>query len=304
MTDAPAAASPAPLRYVVPFGAGPTDVQARWLAQRLEHELGEPVLVENHPGASGMSGTARVAHAPADGRTWLAANPGPLTVGPHVRGSPDYDPLRDFAPVVLLATVPGVIAVHPGVRAGSIAELVALDRAAPGRLRWGSPGTGTVGHLAMVLFQQLAGTRMTHVPEEGLEAAIPALVAGTLDVLIVPMPDARGLVDAGKIRALANTRRVRSLLWPALPTAEESGIAGFESFNWNGVAAPAGTPPDAIDRMNRALNAVLGTPEARRWFGAQGYEVAGGTAVSFRAFIRGEFEKWRGVVHAAGLASE
>ncbi len=290
-------------RFVVPFGAGPTDVQARWLAQRLARELDAPVVVENRPGAGGMKGTECVAHASPDGLTWLAANPGPLTVGPHVRGDSTYDPLRDLAPVVLIATVPSVIAVHPALHADSIAAFIALDRAAPDTLRWGSPGLGTVGHLALALFQSLAGTRMRHVPQDGLEAAIPLLVAGGIDALIVPMPDARPLARAGKIRALANTRRQRSPLWPELPTVEEGGVAGFESFNWNGVAAPAGTVAASIARMNGAVNRVLASREARQYFGANGYEIAGGTPETFRDFVASEHVKWRGVVRQAGVAA-
>ena len=213
-----------PIRYIVPFGSGPTEVQARWIAERLGSALGQPVVVENHPGEGGAAGTRLVAQAASDGYTLLAANPGPLTVAPAVRGGTGYDSGKDFSPVVLMVTVAGVVAAHPGVAAKSMKELLSLVRANPGKLRYGSAGAGTVSHLAIEWLNHLAGTRMTHVPLKGLEEAVPELVAGRFDLLVIPLPEARPL--AGKIRALAVTRKVRSALWPELPTVEEAGAAG------------------------------------------------------------------------------
>ena len=290
-----------PVRYVVPFGAGPTAEQARWLAQRLSVAWGQPVVVENHPGASGALGTAAVAQAAPDGYTLLAANPGPLTVGPSIRAGLGYDPLQDFSPIILLATLASVIAVHPRVPAESIAALVALAQARPGELRFGSPGVGTVGHLAMELFQHAAGVRLSHRPCEGLDEAIPALAAGRFDVLVIPLPEARPLALAGGIRALAVTRRTRSTLWPELPTAEEAGVRGFDSFNWNGVAAPARTPHAIVERVNGEIDRLLGSADGRHYFESRGYEIAGGVPETFGAFIRAEYHKWHNVARMVGV---
>lgn len=289
------------VRYVVPFGAGPTAVQARWLAGKLGAVLGQPIVVENVPGASGAAGTALVARSPADGHVLLAANPGPLTVGPHIVPDPGYDPVRDFEPIVLIATVSSVIAVHPAVPAGSLADLVALARARPGALRHGSPGIGTVGHLAMELLQHMAGIRLAHVPVAGLTEAAAGLAAGAFEVLVIPAPDAQPLAAAGSIRALAATKRRHIASWPGLPTVEEAGVPDFESFNWNGIAAPAGTPGEVVAKVNAAVNDVLATTDAVEYLGSKGYEIAGGTPAAFGAFLRAESEKWGRAVRLAGL---
>jgi len=291
-----------PIRYIVPFGSGPTEAQARWIAQRLGAALGQLVNVENLPGESGMAGTRAVARAAPDGYTLLAANPGPLTVGPAVKGGAGYDAARDFAPVALMVTVPGVIAVHPGVAARDLKELLDLARSKPGVLRYGSAGAGTVSHLAVEWLNRLAGTRMAHLPRKGLEQAVPELGAGEFDLLVIPLPDARPLALAGRIRALAVTRRARSTLWPELPSAEEAGATGFDSFNWNGVAAPVGTPSRVIEKINNKINNILNDREARDWLGERGYEIAGGTPAEFGEFIRAESAKWRKAAELAGLA--
>jgi tripartite-type tricarboxylate transporter receptor subunit TctC len=290
------------VRYIVPFGAGPTEMQARWFAARLSAAWGQSVIVENHPGESGMAGTRMVAAAPADGYTLLAANPGPLTVAPSLRKDAGYDPMRDFSAIILTVTVSSVIAVHPLVPAKNVGELLELARGSPGRLRYGSAGAGSVSHLAMELFNHLAGTHMTHMPRQGLEEAVPALVSGQFDLLVIPVPEARPLARDVRIRALAATRRTRSLLWPELPTVEEAGIAGFESFTWGGVAAPAGTPRPVVECINGEINRLLRSLDARDYLVGKGYEIAGGTPEEFGAFIRAEKEKWARTARLAGLA--
>lgn len=289
------------IRYIVPFDAGPTTVQARWLAVQLSERLGQPVVVENHPGEGGAVGTALVARAEPDGSTILAANPGPLTVRPNVCRIEGYDPLRDFAPIALIATVSSTIAVRRGLAVRSIGDLVSHARAHPGTLACGSPGIGTVGHLSLALFEHLTGARMRHVPFEGLAEAVPALETGRIDVLAIPLPDARLLALAGRIRVLAVTRRTRSALWPEMPSVAESGVAGFETYNWNGLAAPARTPRGIVDRLNRAVNDVLRTQDAHDYLAGKGYELAGGTPDSFGAFLESESRKWREVAALAGI---
>jgi tripartite-type tricarboxylate transporter receptor subunit TctC len=287
------------VRIVVPFGAGPTEVLARWLAEGLSRQWGQPVGVESHPGQGGMTGTRLVAKAAPDGYTLLAANPGPLTVAPGVKTELGYDPAADLLPVVLMVTVSGVVAVRRGLPASDLEQLI--DHARGNGLRYGSAGAGTVSHLAMEWLNRRADMQMEHVPCDGLEAAVPALVSGNLDVLVLPMPDARPLAEAGKIRALAVTRRSRSALWPDLPTVEEAGVAPFESFNWNGLAAPAGTPLPVVFRIGSDVNRLLSTREASAFLGSKGYEIAGGSADVFGKFMHSERAKWREVAKLAGL---
>jgi tripartite-type tricarboxylate transporter receptor subunit TctC len=263
--------------------------------------LGQRVVVENHPGEGGAAGTRLVAQAAPDGYTLLAANPGPLTVAPAVRGGTGYDPEQDFSPVALMVTVAGVVAAPPGVEAKDMKSLLELARRNSGKLRYGSAGAGTVSHLALEWLNHLAGTRMTHVPLKGLEEAVPELEAGRVDLLVIPLSEARPLALAGKIRALAVTRRTRSALWPELPTVEEVGVAGFDSYNWNGIAAPARTALWVIEKINNNINKLLNSAEARDWFAAKGYEIAGGTPHEFGAFMRAEREKWSKAAKLAGL---
>jgi tripartite-type tricarboxylate transporter receptor subunit TctC len=292
-----------PVRLVVPFGAGPTEVLARWVAGGLSERWGQPVIVENHPGQGGMAGTRVVAQAAPDGYTLLAANPGPLTVGPSVKQGIGYDPAADLVPIVLMVTVSGVVTARPGLEFAGMGEMIAHARAHPGTLRYGSAGSGTVSHLAMEWLNRRAGVEMVHVPCDGLEAAVPDLVAGKLDLLVVPLPDARPLAEEEKVRALAVTRRSRSALWPQLPTVEEAGIAPYESFNWNGLAAPAGTPGSVVSRVCEDVNRILGSTEAAAFLGGKGYEIAGGLPEAFGAFMRAERAKWREVAKLAGLTA-
>jgi tripartite-type tricarboxylate transporter receptor subunit TctC len=287
------------VRLVVPFGAGPTEVVARWIAEELSRRWGQQVVVENHPGQGGMTGTRLVAQAEPDGYTLLAANPGPLTVGPNVKTDLGYDP-AGFAPIVLMVTVSGVVAAHPGLPVADMEELIEHAREHPG-LRYASAGIGTVSHLAMEWLNCTAGLQMAHVPCDGLEVAVPELVSGKVDLLIVPLPDARPLAKEGRIRALAVTRRARSALWPELPTVEQAGIAPFESFNWNGLAAPAGTPASVVFRVGNDVNRMLSTREAGAFLEGTGYEIAGGSAAVFGAFMHSERAKWREVAKLAGL---
>ena len=288
-----------PVRLVVPFGAGPTEVLARWVAEELARRWGQPVVVENHPGQGGAVGTRLVAQAAPDGYTLLAANPGPLTVGPSVKSGLGYA-AKDFSPIILMVTVSGVVATRPDLAIDGLEQL--LEHARVFAVRYGSAGSGTVSHLAMEWLNRRAGTRMTHVPCEGLEAAVPLLASGKLDLLILPLPEARPLAKEGRIRALAVTRRARSALWPELPTVEESGIAPFESFNWNGLAAPAATPRDVVSRIAFEMNGILGSASARELLGEKGYEIAGGSPEVFGAFMNAELRKWTEVARLAGIA--
>ncbi len=290
------------VRLVVPFGSGPTEVLARWIAERLSAQWEQEVIVENRPGEGGIAGTRLVAHTAPDGYTLLAANPGPLTVAPNMKTGLGYDPAADFLPIVLMVTVSGVVAARRDLPVDDLEQLIDHARGNAGRLRYGSAGAGTVSHLAMEWLNRRADMQMQHVPCDGLEAAVPELVSGSLDVLVLPLPDARPLAEAGKIRALAMTRRSRSALWPGLATVEEAGVAPFESFNWNGLVAPAGTPLPIVFRIGSDVNRLLSTREAGAFLGSKGYEIAGGSADVFGKFMHSERAKWREVAKLAGLA--
>jgi tripartite-type tricarboxylate transporter receptor subunit TctC len=292
-----------PVRLVVPFGAGPTEVLARWVAEKLSAHWGQEVIVENRPGEGGAAGTRLVAQMAPDGYTLLAANPGPLTVAPALKTGLGYDSAADFLPIVLMVTVSGVLAVRPDLPVEGLDELVDHARGGAGRLRYGSAGTGTVSHLAMEWLNRTAGIEMQHVPCDGLEAAVAALVSGNLDVLVLPLPAAHPLAEERKIRALAVTRRSRSALWPGLATVEEAGVAPFESFNWNGLVAPAGTPLPIVFQIGSDVNRLLSTREAGAFLESKGYELAGGSADVFGKFMHAERAKWRAVAQLTGLAS-
>src|SRR5688572_24879943 len=288
------------VRIVVPFGAGPTVVLARWVAERLSAHWGQEVIVESRPGEGGIAGTRLVAQMAPDGYTLLAANPGPLTVAPGVKTGLGYDPEADFLPIVLMVTVSGVVTARRDLSVDNLEDLIDHARGTPG-LRYGSAGAGTVSHLAMEWLNRRADMQMEHVPCDGLEAAVPKLVSGDLDVLVLPLPDARPLAEEGKIRPLAVTRRSRSALWPDLATVEEAGVAPFESFNWNGLAAPAGTPLPIVFRIGSDVNRLLSTREAGAFLGSKGYEIAGGSADVFGKFMHSERAKWREVARLAGV---
>lgn len=291
-----------PIRFIVPFVAGgPTDVQARWIAQKLNQAWGQPVIVENRPGAGGTIGTEMVARAAADGYTLLAGNPGPLTIGPGIYEKLGYDTLRDLAPVVLFATTASVIVVHPSLPVKNIRELIALAKARPQQLTWGSPGVGTIGHLAFELFNHLAGTRIVHVPYKGAAQSNTDLIAGHIQILGIQLPAARQFAKDGKVRALAIGTLRRSPLWPDLPTVDESGLKGFEYYNWNGVLAPAGTPRAVIDRINTEILRSLQVPENRQYLENQGYEIAASTPEDYGVFLKNEIEKWSRVIRLAKI---
>ena len=293
------------IRIIVPFtAAGPTDNNARLVAQKLTEAWGQPVVVENRPAAGGVPGTEVVAKAAADGYTLLAANPGPLTIAPSLVPNLPYDSLRDFAPVILVTITSSVIALHPSTPMGSVRELIAYAKAHPGKLNYGSPGVGTVGHLTIELFDNMAGVRMTHVPYKGIAPATTDFLAGRLDVLQLSVPTSLPLLKAGKIKALGVTGKKRSPLLPDLPTIDEAGLAGFEAFNWNGILAPAGTPREIVAKLHGEIAGRALSPEMREQLIAQGFDIAGYGPEEYAAFIKAEIAKWANVIKTAGVKAE
>jgi len=294
-----------PIRIIVPFApAGPTDNQARWAAQQLTVALGQQVIVDNRPGAGGVPGTEAVVKSAPDGYTLLAGNPGPLTIAPSVRAQMPYDTLRDLTPIVLIARSASCICLHPSVPARNVKEFVTLAKAQPGRINYGTPGVGTVGHLATELFATQAGVKLNHIPYKGAAQYTVDLIAGNIELAINQFAIAKPYVDSGKLRCLGATSRERSPLLPNVPTIAEQGIKDFESYNWNGVLAPAGTPPAITSRIAEIISKQLATPEARAFYAGQGHEAGGIVTTAYADFIRAETEKWGKVARAANIPKQ
>ena len=294
-----------PIRLIVPFPpGGPTDTHSRWAAQQLNVAFGQPVVVENRAGAAGVIGTETVAKAAADGYTLLGGNPGPLTIAPSVRKQLGYDPIRDFAPITLIARSASCMCIHPSIPAKSLKEFIALAKASPGKINYATPGVGTVGHLAIESFATLAGIRMTHVPYKGAALYTMDLIAGNMDFAQIQIFQAAPHVRAGKLRALAVTAVVRSPLLPEVPTGAEQDLKRFSSYNWNDILAPTETPKTIIDRIHAVLSKPLTNPEIRKQMETIGYEVSGDGPAEYAAFIKSEIEKWAKVAKAAGIQPE
>jgi tripartite-type tricarboxylate transporter receptor subunit TctC len=294
-----------PIRLIVPFPpGGPTDTHSRWAAQQLNVAFGQPVVVENRAGAAGIIGTEAAAKAPPDGYTLLGGNPGPLTIAPSLRKQLAYDPVRDFAPITLIARNASAWCVHPSVPAKNLKDFVALAKASPGRINFATPGVGTVGHLAIEHLATLTGIKMNHVPYKGAALYTVDLLAGNMDFAQIQIFQAAPYVRAGKLRALGVTAFVRSPLLPEVPTAQEQGVKDYSSYNWNGVLAPAGTPRPIVDRIHGVLAKALANPETRKQMETIGYEVSGDGPAEYAAFIKSETEKWAKVAKAAGIQPE
>ena len=294
-----------PVRIVVPFvPAGPTDNQARWAAQQLSTALGQQFIVDNRPGAGGVPGTEAVVKSAPDGYTLLAGNPGPLTIAPSVRNTMPYDTLRDLIPIVLIARSASCVCLHPSLPARNVKEFIALAKAQPGKINYGSPGVGTVGHFATELFAFQAGVKLNHIPYKGAAQYTIDLIAGNIELAINQFAIATPHVNAGKLRCLGATSRERSPLLPNVPTIAEQGIKDFESYNWNGVLAPTGTPPAITNRIAEIVSRQLATPEARALYSGQGHEASGITTTAFADFIKSETEKWAKIAQVAHIPKQ
>jgi len=305
---APAAAQtyPAkPVRIIVPFApAGPTDNQARWAAQQLNAALGQTFIADNRPGAGGVPGTEVVVKSPPDGYTLLAGNPGPLTIAPSARAQMPYDTLRDLAPIVLIAKSASCVCIHPSVPVKGVRDFVAFAKARPGRINYGTPGVGTVGHFATELFATSAGVKLNHVPYKGAAQYTVDLIAGNIELAINQFAIATPLVKQGKVRCLGVTSTGRTPLLPEVPTIAEQGLKGFQSYNWNGMLVPAATPKAVVVRIHEVIAKALKSPDARDLFIGQGHELGGLGPDEYAAFIRSETEKWAQVAKKAGIPKQ
>ncbi len=294
-----------PVRVIVPFaaGAGINDIMARLVGQHLGAGLGQPVVIENRPGAGGIAGTDAAAKAAPDGYTFLMSNVS-LVTSAYLYSKLAYDPQKDFVPVTLVATSPLMLVVHPSVAAKSVQELVALAKANPGKLTFGSGGVGSTPHLSAELFKSATGIDAVHVPYKGGAPALNDLVGGQLSFMIENVPGTMPFVRSGKLRALAITSAQRSPLERALPTMAEAGVPGYEVVGWNGYFAVAGTPPEIVARLQAEVGKVLRLPEVREHLAALGAEPVGSTREEFAGFLRAEHARWGRIIREKGLRSE
>jgi tripartite-type tricarboxylate transporter receptor subunit TctC len=295
-----------PIRFVVPYAAGgPLDLIARAIGQKMAESTGQPVVVDNKPGAGGNIGADIVAKAAPDGYTIVMGAVATHAINPTLYPSIPYDAVRDFTPVAMVAVVPNVLVVNPSLPARNVQELIALARAKPSYLNFGSGSTGSTGHLAGELFNTLAGVKMVHVPYKGGAPAMADLLAGQVQLMFDNLANALPQVRAGRLRALAVTTAQRSAFAPELPTLAEAGVPGFDLSTWFGVFLPGNAPRDIVVRLNAEVNKALNAPDMRSRLEKMGAEPpTNNTPERFAAFIRVEFEKYARVIKASGAKVE
>jgi tripartite-type tricarboxylate transporter receptor subunit TctC len=294
-----------PVRVVVPFPpGGAVDFYARVVQQPLSEALGQPVIIDNRAGASGMVGADHVAKSAPDGYTLLLGNIASLAINVGIYPKMAYDPAKDFTPIMRTIDVQYALIVHPSVPANTVAELVAYARKNPGKLAYGSAGSGSLPHLAMELFKASTGTDMVHVPYKGGGPMVTDLLGGTVQVVIADQANLMQHVKTGKLRALAVASPQRSPNYPDLPTIAEAGVPGFQAVAWNGLVGPAGLPPDIVTRIHDAFARVMAQPAVRDKLLAGGVEPVGDSPDEFARFNRAEIAKWSKIARDVGARAE
>lgn len=293
-----------PIRMIVGFPpGGPTDVVARVIGQALGDRLGQPIVVENRPGAGGNIAAETVAKAQPDGYTVLY-NTSSIAIAPWVYAHVNYDPVKDFAPVALTAEMPLVLMVNPSVPAKTPKDLVQLIRSQPGHFNYGSSGTGAIEHLSSAQFNTMFQLKATHVPYKGTAPALVDFLAGQTQFMMTTLNTALPYIRDGRLRPLAVTSRSRAATLPDVPTVAEAMSADFASTAWQGIVAPAKTPAPVVARLNQAINAVLASPAVRKVLAEQGVDALGGSAQRYGDFIKSEYARWQTVVKASGARIE
>lgn len=294
-----------PIRMIVPSapGSGP-DIMARAIGQKLTESLGQPVVIDNRPGAGGIIGSEAAAKSPPDGYTLIMSNAGAHAVNASLYAKLPYDPVRDFAPVTLVAMAPNILIVHPALPVRSVKELIVLAKAKPGELTFGSGGNGSTAHLSGEMFKTMAGINIVHVPFKGSPAAVIGVISGQIAMAFPNIPPALPHVRSGKLKALAVTTAKRSAAVPELPTVAEAGLPGYEATAWFGVLAPAATPPQIIAKLNAAIVKSLRTREMQERLAAEGTEPVGNTPEQFAQTVRNDIAKWAKVVKSSGARPE
>jgi tripartite-type tricarboxylate transporter receptor subunit TctC len=295
-----------PIRFIVPSAAGSgTDIIARILGQRLSERWSQPVIIDDREGAGGVIGTELAARAPADGYTLYMGFTGPLAVSPALTRKLPYDPVRDFAPVSLIDASPVVLVVNPTVPANSVEELIALAKAKPGTLNFGSAGNGTIGHMSGELLKIMSGTQMVHIGYKSVSQALTDVIGGQLQLLFHVAPAVVPHVKAGKLRALGVTSLKRWSILPELPTISESGVPGYESTVWHGILVPARTPPQIVTKVHdEVAGTIIKTREVRGAFAAQWIEPLGTRPEEFARFLKADIERSAKIVKDAGIRAE
>ena len=294
-----------PIRLIVPFPpGGSTDILARALGEKLAQGLGQPVVIDNRPGAAGSIGAEAAARAAPDGHTLMMGHLGTLAVNPAIYKSLPYDPVKSFAPVSLMAIVPSVLVVNPSLPVTSAAELIAYAKAHPGKLAYGSAGNGSTSHLTTEYFKLVTGTDILHVPYKGVGPMLTDLVSGQLSMGLNGAPSVMVHIHSGRLRALAVTSLKRLEALSQVPTLDEAGLRGFDASGWYGVVAPAGTPQAIVGRLNGEIARAIQSAELRSRLEAEGALAAPGTPEEFAALIRAEIARWDTVLKRAGVQAQ
>ncbi len=289
------------MTMIVPFPAGgPADLVARVVKEEIEKPLGQPIVIDNRAGAGGTIGAAAVAAAAPDGHVFGMISTGAMTILPHLMANLKYDPLRDLVPIGLALTTPQILVVSPDLKVGSVAELVALAKAKPGDLIYGSAGVGSSLHLAGELFRLRTGIQATHLPYRGAAPALSDLLGGRIHFMLADAPAFLSQIQAGLLRALAVTARQRLAVQPGVPTMTEAGV-DVVSETWYGMLAPKGTPEDRLDRLHGVLRQALAKPSLRKTLEDQGGQVSTLDRPAFAAYIRADFARWGEIVKTAGI---
>ena len=302
---APAQAWPTkPIRWVVPYGPGSTDILARVIAPKVGAALGQQIVVENRPGAGGSVGSEQVAKGAADGYTILMGTAASHAVNPALYSKVGYDAAKDFAPVINLASIPNVVIVNPQLAYRTIPELIAAAKAHPNTITYSSNGSGTSQHMSAALFEMLTGVKMVHVPYKGSSEGVVAVTRGDVNVMFANMPPALGLIKDGRVRPIAVTTAQRLAAFPDLPTVAETGVPGYEVSTWFALFAPAATPEPIVQRLNREFALALADPDLRDKLMAQGYTINGGSPQDLGNLVRAELVKWAKVVKDSGAKAD
>mgnify|MGYP006284325807 FL=1 len=293
-----------PVKFVLPFPpGGPTDILGRIIGQKLNAQLGQPVIPENKPGAGGNVGTEYAAKQPADGYTIVLVSPS-LSISPGLYKKLGYDPVKDFAAISLVAQIPNVLLVHPSVPAKTLRELVQLAKSKPGQLNFGSGGLGTSNHLGGEMFKGLTGVSMVHVPYKGSNEAMVGMMGGHVDMVVIGVPPTLPHIKAGRVRPLAILADKRVSYLPDVPTSKEAGVPNYIVTTWYGILAPAGTPRDIINRLNAEWIKIEAQPDTKEKMAAAGYDPMASTPDQFADFIKSEMVSWMKVIKDANIKIE
>ena len=293
------------IRFIAPnLPGGPTDILARLIGQKLAESFGQPVVIENRAGAGGNIGTEAAAKSPPDGYTLVTGNNATFGANVSLYKHLAFDPVKDFAPIVLVGTQPNILVVHPSLPVTSVKQLIALAKARPGELNYAGSGMGAVAHLAAELFKTMAQVNIVHIPYKSAAPALIDVIAGQNQLMFATSLSVQPHIKSGKLRALAVTTANRSRLMPELPTIAEAGVPGFAAMTWHGVLTTGGTPPAIVNKLNAEINRILQLPDVRERLGSLGAEIIGGTPKEFADHIQREIPKWAKVIKDAGVRVE